>query len=115
MAKREVTLATKHWEMLANFVGQATAGPLQHEQAQRIKLVMILDNKAKHAKDAAGEAYTASFTSGRCRAVIEALETPGIPYTSRGLVEAWKIKEAFGWTPPDLDLYDDDDEEDDDK
>jgi len=44
--------------------------------------------------------------------VLQTLETPGIPYLSQGLRELWAIKEAFGWQPPDLDLFDEDDEED---
>jgi len=110
MAKREVTLSAEQWGLVVNLVGQAPVGNSTSEQAKRIGLYRFLERKAKAAE---GLAYTVPMTAGLCRATIAALEAPGIQYLSSGLAKVWAIKEAFGWTPPDVDLYEDDEEEDD--
>ena len=108
MAKREVTLSAEQWQVVVDLVGQAPVGGSTSEQAKRLGLYRFLERKAKLAE---GLAYTVPMTPGLCRATITSLESPGIQYLARGLAEVWRIKEAFGWTPPDLDLYDDDDDE----
>ena len=108
MAKREVTLSAEQWGMVVHLVGQAPVGNSTSEQAKRLGLYRFLERKAKVAE---GLAYTVSMTAGLCRATIAALEAPGIQYLSSGLGKVWAIKGAFGWTPPDVDLYEDDDED----
>jgi len=110
VAKREVTLGAEDWVTVRDLIGMAPAPQQTGEQAKRVKLYLFIEAKAAQA---IGE-YTAHMTASQCRAVIEALETPGIPYRVGGLRDVWRIKEAFGWTPPKLDVYAEDDESDDD-
>jgi len=104
MAKREIILTNEQWAETVRVVGLAPVGSSTGEQAQRIGLYRILQRKA------AQENGPRLLTKGQCRAVISTLETPGIPYVSAGLGKLWEIKEAFGWTPPDVGLYDDEDD-----
>jgi hypothetical protein len=107
MAKREIVLTDEQWKEVVRLVGIASVGSSTSEQAKRMGLLSILEAKATQ------EEGPRRMTRGQCRAVIDALETPGIPYVSAGLSRLWELKEAFGWTRPDLDLYMDDDEDDD--
>ena len=108
MGKREVTLTADLWRALVNIIGQAPVGPTIEEQAKRLSLYEHLETVAKRAE--AGDSSPGLFSQGQCLTVIQTLETPGIPYLSRGIRMLWDMKAAFGWTAPDLALYDEEDE-----
>lgn len=108
MAKREVTLTAEHWRALVSVIGQAPIGPTIDEQAKRLSLYERLETIAARAES--GDSMPGTFSQGQCLTVIQTLETPGIPFLSRGIRLLWDMKEAFGWTPPDLALYNEEDE-----
>lgn len=107
MAKKEVRLGSEEWVVVRNAMG--SGGEADEDEAnRRLRLWSFLDRQIDKCD---GNELTIALTSPQRRRILAVMNRPAIPWRTDALRRVWKIKEAFGWTPPDLDDYDDDEED----